>query len=45
MTKSSYLDYIDYQVSFRRAIELQAGQLAKAIEEENPNIYLPVVIR
>lgn len=45
VTKSSYLDYIDYNVSFRRAIELQAGRLAKAIEEEDPDIYSPVIIR
>jgi CRISPR-associated protein Cas1 len=44
-TKSKYLSYADFSVSFRRGIEMQCLQLAKAIEEQDPHIYQPVVIR
>ncbi|NMA02397.1 MAG: CRISPR-associated endonuclease Cas1 [Clostridia bacterium] len=44
-TQSKYLAYVDYSTSFRRAIEMQCQRLAKAIEEGNPEIYQPVVIR
>lgn len=40
-----YLPYIDYPVSFRRAIDLQALQLCKAIEEGEPHLYQAVIIR
>ena len=40
-----YLNYIDYPVSFRRAIDMQVLQLCKAIEEKDPNLYQPVIIR
>jgi CRISPR-associated protein Cas1 len=43
--KSQYLTYVDYSVSFRRAIEMQCQRLARAIEEDDPEIYKPVVIR
>jgi len=44
-TQSQYLAYADFPVSFRRAIEMQCQRLAKAIEEGDPEIYQPVVIR
>lgn len=44
-TDNKYLDYIDYRVSFRRAIDLQINQLVKAIENEEPDIYKPIWIR
>lgn len=40
-----YLSYVDYPVSFRRAINMQAMQLCKAIENENPSLYKPLIIR
>ena len=43
--ESRYLSYVDYSVSFRRALDLQIGQLVKAIETENPNEYHPILIR
>lgn len=44
-TDNKYLDYVEYSVSFRRAIELQIMQLVKAIDERDANIYQPVRIR
>lgn len=44
-TEARYLDYISSRVSFRRSILLQVGQLAKAIDNENYDIYEPVIIR
>lgn len=44
-TEVRYLKYIDYQVSFRRAILLQMDRLAKAIEEGDASIYEPIIIR
>lgn len=44
-TTTNYLDYIDYPVSFRKAIDLQINELAKAIEEEDASIYHPVWLR
>lgn len=44
-TRSQYLAYVDYSVSFRRAIEMQCQRLARAVEENDPAIYQPVVIR
>ncbi len=43
--RSHYLTYVDYSVSFRRAIEMQCQCLAKAVEEGDPDAYHPVVIR
>ena len=43
--RSHYLTYVDYSVSFRRAIEMQCQCLAKAVEEGQPDLYHPVVIR
>lgn len=44
-TSVRYLEYIDYPMSFRRAIDMQIVQLCKAIEEENPKLYTPLRIR
>jgi len=44
-TETSYLSYIDYPVSFRKAILFQVGVVIKAIEENNPSIYLPIRLR
>lgn len=42
---NKYLSYIDYRVSFRRALDLQVNQLTKAIEENDPLLYKPILIR
>lgn len=44
-TSVKYLKYVDYAVSFRRAIALQVMSLVKAIESQNPDEYEPIVIR
>ncbi|MCM1183523.1 MAG: CRISPR-associated endonuclease Cas1 [Roseburia sp.] len=44
-TDVRYLSYIDYPVSFRRAITLQMDTLTKAIEEGDAFIYKPIEIR
>ena len=44
-TENSYLSYVDYSVSFRRAMDLQVNQFVKAIETENPDEYNPIIIR
>ena len=43
--EQSYLSYANYRVSFRRAVNLQAGELVKAIEAGNAELYEPIVIR
>lgn len=40
-----YLEYIDYAVSFRRAMELQINSFILAIEKEDVNYYHPIWIR
>jgi CRISPR-associated protein Cas1 len=42
---NSYLDYVDYPLSFRESLQLQAGSLVKAIENDDPTIYRPVNIK
>ena len=44
-TENRYLSYIDYSVSFRRAMDLQVNQFVKAIGTENVEEYMPVIIR
>ena len=44
-TEVRYLPYVDYAVSFRRAIFLQMEQLVKAIENEDAGLYNPILIR
>ena len=44
-TETNYLSYLQKPVTFRKAIWHQAEKLAKAIESEKPEIYMPVIIR
>ncbi len=44
-TENRYLTYVDYSVSFRRALDLQVNQFVKAIENEEPGLYQPIKIR
>lgn len=44
-TEVRYLDYVDYPVSFRRAIYLQINQIVHAIETEDASLYHPIQIR
>jgi CRISPR-associated protein Cas1 len=44
-TESRYLTYLEAAVSFRRAIQHQAGAVAKAIEEKDTSLYHPVWLR
>ena len=44
-TDTKYLSYVNYAVSFRRAIELQIGELVKALEMEDATLYKPIRIR
>lgn len=44
-TKSKYLDYVDHSLTFRKAIEMQVGSLAKSIDMNDPNLYHPLKLR
>ena len=44
-TLNKYISYVDYEVSFRRAISLQIGQLVRAVESNDAAIYEPIRIR
>ena len=44
-TSAKYLKYTDDRVSFRRAIDLQILQLVQSMEDRDPDIYSPVIIR
>ena len=44
-TETRYLSYIDYSVSFRRAMDLQINQFVKVLETNDVELYHPVVIR
>lgn len=44
-TENKYLSYVDYSVSFRRALDLQINQFTKAIENEDADEYMPIMIR
>ena len=44
-TEVRYLKYVEYPVSFRRAILLQMESLVKTIEEGDAEIYEPIIIR
>lgn len=41
----NYLPYVDYKTSFRESMQFQAGALAKAVENNDPTLYRPVLIR
>lgn len=45
LTATRYLSYVDYSVSFRRAIGLQINRMVMAIEKEEPSFYEPMEIR
>lgn len=45
LAQTKYLPYVNYPVTFRRAIGMQAGRLADAIEKGDTSVYLPVRIR
>lgn len=40
-----YLDYVDYRVTFRYAMDLQLMQFIKAMEDENVAMYTPITLR
>lgn len=40
-----YLSYVDYAVSFRRALDLQVNAFCRAMECDDPSLYKPVQIR
>lgn len=42
---NKYLSYVDYSVSFRKALDLQVNQLAKMMETGDLTLYKPVKIR
>lgn len=44
-TESRYLRYVDYPVDFRRGMELQIGELIRAIESRDATVYKPLWIR
>lgn len=44
-TDQKNLSYVDYPISFRRAIELQVNQFVKALEENDFTLYEPLYIR
>ena len=44
-SENKYLSYVDYPVSFRRAMDLQFNQFCSAIESNDPLLYKPVQIR
>lgn len=44
-SSANYLSYVDYRVSFRRALDLQVNQLVKAIETGDADAYSPIIIR
>ncbi len=44
-TENRYLGYVDYSVSFRKALNLQINQFVKAIENNDPDEYMPIIIR
>ena len=45
LTKSSYLDYVDEKIDYRRALELQVGCLIRSIELNNIDLYNPIRLR
>lgn len=44
-TETKYLDYAEYSVSFRRALDMQVMQLIHCMEQNDPTIYVPIRIR
>ncbi len=44
-TENKYSMLVDYPVTYRESLTLQVGSLIKAIENNDPNIYRPVLLR
>jgi CRISPR-associated protein Cas1 len=44
-TEARYIESIEGRMSFRRALQHQAGMLVKAIEKRDPSLYNPVKVR
>lgn len=44
-TESKYLSYIEKAVTFREAIRHQCESLMKSVNENNPEVYDPIIIR
>jgi CRISPR-associated protein Cas1 len=44
-TETGYLPHISARMSFRRAIQCQTSALAKAFEQNDPTLYVPIKIR
>jgi CRISPR-associated protein Cas1 len=44
-SENQYLSYVDYPLTFRESLSFQVGALAKAIENCDPGIYRPVLLR
>ena len=42
---NNYINFVDYPLTFRESIQFQVGSLVKAIEENDPDIYRPIIIR
>lgn len=42
---NKYLNYVNYAVSFRRALDLQINAFCNALENNDPTLYKPVQIR
>lgn len=45
MTEQKYIESVEYEVSFRRGIDLQVINLVNAIESEDLSLYNPIRIR
>lgn len=44
-SENQYLTYVEYPLSFRESLQFQVGSLVKAIEQDDPTIYRPVLIK
>ena len=44
-TPNRYLNYIDHEVTFRKAMDIQIDALIRSMNEEDPMIYCPIKIR
>lgn len=44
-TTHRYFDAIEYNISYRRSLDVQVGNLIKAMEEEDVLLYSPILIR
>ncbi|SFE73888.1 hypothetical protein SAMN02910278_01566 [Peptostreptococcus sp. D1] len=44
-TTHRYFETVGYNISYRRSLDIQVGNLIKAIEEEDVLLYLPILIR